>query len=226
MGTLPLGEHPWVWLLQSSAEGGDPFAQGREFIRLEHGLTQGGGERVHAGVTICGAVVEGVEEGEHPEVVLLADRIELMVVALRAGEGQAEDGLTKGLHAVGVIVDEVLSGNRATLVGVHVVALETGRDQLAVVGVRHEVAGDLLRDEAVVGFVVVEGLDDPVAPEPEVTAAVDGEAVGVGVAGGIEPIEAHAFAEVGTGQQAVDEPAVSVGLLVLDEGFDFGGSRG
>ena len=122
-----------------------------------------------------------------------------MVVALRASEGQAEDGFTEGLHAVGVVVDEVLGGNRAPLVGVHVIALESGGDELAVVGVRHEVTGDLLRDEAVVGLVVVEGLDDPVAPEPEVTPSVDGEAVGVGVAGGIQPIEAHAFAEVGTG---------------------------
>ena len=149
-----------------------------------------------------------------------------MVVALRAGEGQAEDRFTEGLHAVGVIVDEVLGGDRATLVGVHVVALEAGRDQLTIVGVRHEVAGDLFRDEAVVGFVVVEGLDDPVAPEPEVTASVDGEAVGVGVAGGIQPIEGHAFAEVGTGQQAVDESAVGVWFLVMNEGFDFGGGRG
>ena len=196
---LPLGEHLGIWHLQPSIESGDPFEQGGELIRLEDGLPQGGGERVHAGVAVGRTVVEGIEEGEHPEVVLLADRIELMVVALRASEGQAEDGFTEGLHAVGVVVDEVLGGNRATLVGVHVVALESGGDELAVVGIRHEVAGDLLRDEAVVGLVVVEGLDDPVAPEPEVTPAVDGEAVGVGVTGGIQPIEAHAFAEVGTG---------------------------
>ena len=119
-----------------------------------------------------------------------------MVVALRACEGQAEDRLAERLHAVGVVVDEVLGGNRAALVGVHVITLEAGGDELAVVGIRHEVAGDLFRDKAVVGLVVVKGLDDPIAPEPEVAAAIDGEAVGVRVAGGIEPIEAHAFAVV------------------------------
>ena len=54
-------------------------------------------------------------------------------------------------------------------------------------------------------------------------AAVDREAVGVGVAGGVEPVEGHPFAEVRAGEQAVDEFLVGVGVFVGDEGFDFGG---
>ena len=54
-------------------------------------------------------------------------------------------------------------------------------------------------------------------------AAVDRVAVGVGVAGGVEPDEGHAFAEVRAGEQTVDELFVGVGCVVGDEGFDFGG---
>ena len=55
-------------------------------------------------------------------------------------------------------------------------------------------------------------------------AAVDRVAVGVGVAGGVEPDEGHAFAEVRAGEQAVDELFVGVGRSSIgDEGFDFGG---
>ena len=75
-----------------------------------------------------------------------------------------EYGLAEGAHAIGVVVDEVLLGDGAALVGVHVVALEPGGDELGIGAPGQEVAGQLLHQEAVVGQVVVEGLDDPIAP--------------------------------------------------------------
>ena len=39
-------------------------------------------------------------EGKHPVVFLLADRIELVVVALAALDGQSQDALSDGVHAV------------------------------------------------------------------------------------------------------------------------------
>ena len=54
-------------------------------------------------------------------------------------------------------------------------------------------------------------------------AAVDREAVGVGVAGGVEPIEGEALAEVRAGEQAVDESLGRARVAVSGEGLDLGG---
>ena len=67
-----------------------------------------------------------------------------------------------------------------------------------------QVAGDLLDEELVVGHVVVEGVDDPIAIHPHEPRLVLFEAVGVGVAGRVEPEAAPAFAEVGRGEQPLD----------------------
>ena len=75
------------------------------------------------------------------------------------------------------------------------------------------------------GRLRVEGVDDPVAPAGHVAAAVDVVAVGVGEAGGVEPVERHALAVVGRGEQAVDELLVGVGPIVGEEGVDLGGRR-
>ena len=69
-----------------------------------------------------------------------------------------------------------------------------------------QVAGDLLDDELVVGQVAVEGVDDPVAVEPDLARLVLLVAVGVGVAGRVEPEPAPALAVVGRGEQPVDQP--------------------
>ena len=62
----------------------------------------------------------------------------------------------------------------------------------------------------------------PVAPLGHVSAAVDVEAVGIGEAGGVEPVEGHAFAEMGGVEEAIDEAVVGVGAVVGEEGVDFG----
>ena len=175
--------------------------------------------------------------------VALRDRVEFVVVALGAAERQAEDGFAERFHAIDVVVGEILFGNRAALVRVHVVALEAGGDELGLGAIGQQVAGELLAEELVVGHIRVERVDDPVAPEPHVPAAVDREAVRVGIAGGVEPDEGHAFAEVRAGEQAVDEAFVGIGrgdrrlacrtfnrraacCYVGDEGFDlFGRGR-
>ena len=70
---------------------------------------------------------------------------------------------------------------------------------------RQQVAGDLLDDELVVGQVAVEGVDDPVAVEADLARLVLLVAVGVGVAGGVEPDPAPALAVVRRVQQPIDQ---------------------
>ena len=222
----PAGKGGVVRRCQLQLQGRDAVGQGGLVEGFKDGLLVDGRARVVAGITVQASVAQRIEVGEHLEVILLADRVELVVMALRTSEGEAEHRLAQGLHAVGVVVDEVLRGDGAALVCVHVVPLETGRDELGVGRVRQEVTGQLLQDELVVGQVVVEGLDHPVAPEPHVAAAVDGEAVGVGVTGGVQPLERHAFAKVRASQQASDELGIGLGVAVSDEGLDlFGGGR-
>ena len=68
------------------------------------------------------------------------------------------------------------------------------------------VAGELLHDEAVVGLVRVEAADDVVAVPPGVgPGLVELVAVGVGVAGQVEPVPAPALAVTRDGEQPVDD---------------------
>ena len=100
-----------------------------------------------------------------------------------------------------------------------------GRNQL--------VSGELKQEESVVGQVGVEGMDDPVAvggcvDEAGFFASVD-VALGVGVAGDVEPVSSPAFAVPGGVEQAVDESAGRTGTVVGgvgDEAVDVGGFGG
>ena len=166
------------------------------------------------------------EEGLEAVVILVEDRIELVVVALGAAEGHAQE---RGTDGVGDVHEEFLAAVlHAGLVGfVGVVAEEAGRDVgVDVVGV-DLVAGNLFADEAVVGFVVVERLNHIVAIAPDVGANFVGlEAVGVGVAGYVEPFAAPAFTVVGRGEQAIDDFREGVGGVIGQEGLGFfGGGR-
>ena len=93
-------------------------------------------------------------------------------------------------------------------------------------GVGEQVAGELPGDELVVGHVLVERPDDPVAPGPDGPVDVGLVAVGVGVAGQVEPVDGHPLAEPGRGEQPVDQPLVGAGRVVGQEGVDLVEGRG
>ena len=74
-----------------------------------------------------------------------------------------------------------------------------------------QVAGELLEDELVVRLVGVERGDDVVAVAPGVAVGdVLVQAVGVGVAGHVEPVPAPALAVARRGEQPVDDPGEGV----------------
>ena len=101
-----------------------------------------------------------------------------------------------GVHAVEHRLHAELLGIDAAFLVDHRVAQKAGGDDLVLRGVGQQVAGELLDDELVVGQVAVEGVDDPVAVEPDEARLVLLEAVGVGVARGVEPVAAPALAVV------------------------------
>ena len=161
------------------------------------------------------------------------DRVELVVVATRAGDRQAEEGLGRGVDA---LVDRVVDVVEALADGDEAEGREAG-----VVGldVRELVGGELLDHEAVVGFVGVERVDDVIAVGPgegvavvlvEALALVDRQAARVGVAGRIEPVAAPALAVVRRGQEEVDllgdDRVDVVGRGPAADGGGIGGGRG
>ena len=145
-----------------------------------------------------------------------------MVVALGAGDGEAEPCGGGGVDAVEEDDVALFFGDGAAFSVEEVVAIEGGGDELVFGGIGEEIAGELFDGEAVEGHVAVEGADYPVAPDVLVGIAVLLEAVAVGVAGGVEPWEGHAFAVVWGGDDLVGEEIGGVGSGVIDEGVDFG----
>ena len=89
-----------------------------------------------------------------------------MIMAAGAFGGQAEQGGAGRADAVGDVFDAILLVDDAAF-GVDDVITVEGRGQpLCVRRIRQQVAGELFGDELAEGGVMVEGLDDPVAPAP------------------------------------------------------------
>ena len=149
------------------------------------------GLRAAAGLAV---LVDAVEEGRQGVVIGLGDGVELVGVTLRAAERHPQPRRAHGVHAVQHVIDPRLLGVAAAFAIGHVIALEAGRELLLGGRVRQEVAGELFERELVVRDVAVEGLDDPVAPRPVAAGGVRLEAVGVRIAGGVEPPHGHTLA--------------------------------
>ena len=143
-----------------------------------------------------------------------------MVVAAGAREGGAEEGRRGRTDHVVQFVGALVGGQHG--VGRFHPVPRTAHEE-AGSGVGSElVPGQLLADEAVVGQVGVEGLDDVIAVGPGVgTRQIGLEAVGLREAGDVEPVPRPFLAETGRGQQAVDHRVVSSIRGVGDKGGDF-----
>ena len=177
------------------------------------------------GRDVVGRLVGVVEQRHHREVIGMEHRIVLMRMALGAVQGEAHPGGSRGADAVDHGVEAVFVRIGAAFFVEHRVAVEARGDEVVGRGAGQQVAGELPDAELVVGQVRVEGLHDPIAVGPDGAGTVLLEAVGVGVAGEVEPATGPAFTVAGRGEQAVDEFLVSVGGLVVDEGIGFFGRR-
>ena len=100
------------------------------------------------------------EEGGQRVELALRDRVELVVVAGRAANRQAEVDAADSLRPVLGVDRLVLLRHDAALVRRDVVALEAGGDELIERRLGEQVAGDLLHRERVERLVLVERVDD------------------------------------------------------------------
>ena len=167
---------------------------------------------------VGGAVEERVEGVE----LLGGHRVELVVVADRAARGEAHPDAHGGLGAVDGVAEEQLFVDRAAFAGGDVATVEAAGDALLAGHVRQEVAGELPGGELIEGQVVVEGLHDPVAVGPHAALVVEVQAVGIGVAGGVEPAAGHVFAVADGTEQALHDAFIGARGGVLEEGVDLG----
>ena len=175
-------------------------------------------------------VVRVGKEGEQPEVVLLAEGIVLVVVALGAADGAAEPHGGGRVHAIHERFVHRLVGIDTAFFVRHRVAVEAGRDflilgPLLVAALWQHVAGDLLDRELVERQIAVERVDHPVAILPDAAPVVLLVAVRVGVAGEIQPRTRPPLAVARRGQQAIDDAVVGVRRRVGEEGVELGGRR-
>ncbi len=170
-------------------------------------------------------LVDAVEERAQRVVVALRDRIELVVVAAGALERQAQHRRAERVDAIRDVFLAELLLDAAAFVRLAVQAVERGRQALLVGRVRQQIAGQLPGEETVVGQVLREGADDPVAPRRHVALDVGLVAVGIGVAREIEPVHRHALAVGRRGEVAIDGALVGAGPRVGEERVDLGRRR-
>ena len=166
-----------------------------------------------------------VHERHEGEVVGVRDRVELVRVALGTGGGEPEPGRARGAHAIDHREIPELERIDPALLVLHRVAMETGGDDVVGGGAREQVAGDLPDRELVERHVGVERTDHPVAIGPDLPLPVFLVAIGVGVAGEVEPLAGPALAIPRAREQPVDEPLVGVGGRVVQEGVELHGRR-
>ena len=151
-----------------------------------------------------------VEEREQAVILFVGERIELVGVALGTLGGDPQHCLAEAVDPVEHLDHpELLRDDRPFLVE-HAVAKESGGHDLILRGIRQEIPGDLLDHEAVVGEIAVEGPDHPVAPRPLLARRILLVAVGVGVAGEIEPGAGPLLAVALAGEELFNRGVVAV----------------
>ena len=184
---------------------------------------------VWVGVKANVVAVDGGKHGLQRVVVFLADRVELVGMALGALHGDAGKAADRiGHHVVAV----EMTGNLAVGLRFRNLAManevpgacgdETDR-LVAVAGVAKEhIASDLFFNEAGVGLVVVETPDHVVAVGPGVGAElVFVVAMGVAVVDDVEPVAGPPFAVPRGSEQTVDQLLVGIGSGVTHKSVDF-----
>ena len=148
-----------------------------------------------------------------------------MVVALGARERDAHENRGRRVHAVDHVGGAVFIFLLARLAVGGVIAVEAGGDLLRERRVGKEIARELLDRELIERHVRVEGVDDPLAPFPDLAGHVVLVAARVRVPGEVEPLLRLALAEALRLQEAIHLRLVGVGTLVRQELVDLRGGR-
>ena len=144
----------------------------------------------------CFATAAAIEDGQHRIVIALRNGVVFMVMAACTPERETEEDLGSRGNDVIEFVPTVLFQTLVTDGGS--VSAESGCYQRLEISGRDFVARDLFHHELVVRFVGVQAVDHPVAVVPGVRSfEIKFEAVGIRIAGQVEPVAAPPFTVVG-----------------------------
>ena len=132
-----------------------------------------------------------IEERKDLVELLLADRIELVVVAPRAPERQAQPHGRGRRYPIDHVLHQELFGDDAPLAVLAVVPVEGGGDSLAQRGFGEQVAGKLFDGELIKRHVGVVGIDHPVAVPPHGSFGIGLIPAGVSIPGAVQPLDGH-----------------------------------
>ena len=167
------------------------------------------------------SLVDAVKERAERIIVRLADRIVLVIMAPGAAYGEAQEGAADEFASFGHVLDTVLLVDDAVLRAALAQSPERGGKKLFPGRVRQQVARELPARELVVGHVLVECFDDPVAPGPEETIMeIVEKTVGLRIARHVEPFGCHPFTVARRFQQLVDEPLEGIWTGIRDKRID------
>ena len=116
-----------------------------------------------------------------------------MVVAPRTFHGESKHGRSEGVHTVRAILDAELLLHAAPFIRLAMETIEGRGDALFARGVGQQIASDLPRQKFIVGEILVERLDDPVAIRRNIALHIALVTIGVGITREVEPVQSHAF---------------------------------
>ena len=140
-----------------------------------------------------------VEKCEQRKVFTLADRIEFVVVAFGASEGQPQPDGAGRVDPVDDAFDAVFLDRISVSLGLGRIPVECRGNPLFRSCPGQQVAGQLFKGELVERHVLSDGFDHPVPIGPNGARLVVGKTVGVGVPCQIEPVLGLAFC-IGVGR--------------------------
>ena len=194
--------------------------------RVIGGLGRGiGKERPFDGIAAVAHRRHIHEERQQAVIVPLRDRVDLVIVAASAVDGQPEERLAgRGDEIVEPVVTRLEPVGR--LVVPEAEAVVAGGDKIVGGRIGDLVAGKLLEREPIKRRVGVEGPDDIVAVAPSMRlVAVALEGVGLGIAHQIEPVPPPLLAVMGRSEEPVDDPLPRPRRPVGEKGLRVGLAR-
>ena len=139
-------------------------------------------------------LVDVVEEGEELVILALGQGIVFVIVAARAFKSQPEERGGECVGPVSDVFNPEFFGRAAALDLLGMETVEGRGEDLFVSCPREQVSCQLELEEAIVGDTLIEGIHHPVPPRPHESVPVHLVAVGVRVAGDIEPVRGHPLA--------------------------------
>ena len=183
--------------------------------RIHLGVVRGASLGLGVGGGFHARLVSLIEKSKHPIKFNLFERVKLMVMALRATEGESKHYLARGCDAVKNGVHPELLLVHAAL-GINLcVAMKPSGNALGLRRLGQHVARELLDGKLVERLVRIERRIHPIAITPHHAGGIVTVAIAVRIACLVQPVSPPAFAKVRGGQEAVHGGFQTAALILL-----------